>query len=853
MSAVHAIEQVVPAGKSVKPWLILGPFYRDVSDEVEGLTLFENPRTRNGQSTLRKYVEAAEPLLVGTPGEGDPGTYVDEEETWELVRRPEKMLMWGQYNISNHLGAAFLSTVVQPEEAGRTTFRLNGRISSRMQVFLDGTLIFDTEGVAAGHEGGTLAYTFEADLTAGDHVLSLGLFRVGRMAQVGFRLVCDRAVTARVPLAAGMSKTRRAQVEADVQALRLERDLFYPADTIGVRVGQPLQSDARLVCRLMRGGKTLRTVRRQPKGTGLVRICRGEAVGDGAYVLRCTFEDPSGKPIAEVGFNLNVTTPASQLTGYGRMDRRKQMTLAFSAERTGGGHGGIWGAVAQYALGGPVDEAPIRATCEFINNRLDCSDFAIQGLIRLAYWDRQQGRLSLEIRAMMKDTFLNFKYWVDEPGDTVMYMGSENHRLLFHVAEYLVGQLYPTEEFTNSRQCGLYHVTKARMFLMEWLRQRGRFGFDEWHSNSYFPVNIAPLLNLYDFPVEQDYKLRLLAQNVLHYMFFILAADTLHGVFGTTHGRSYARNLVHPDMEGTSSTCWLLFGEGSLQGGSGMSPVSLATSRYRLPELIAKIAADRKTVAESRQQQGTLMGDPQSANFVVYRTPDYLMSGLQDHRKGQYESSTHVGQVTFSERTVVFFSCPHTSGEGAGLRPDYWSGHTTLPRVIQHKNVMALSWRQTEYAWMTHCFFEQDRFDEVIFDGNWTFARKKRGYLGLWSQNGMAVGNYGQYAGRELICDAPENTWLVECGCEADWKTFEVFVEALKGAEARVEDGSVVYDSPSIGRFVTGWDVVPTVAGEPVQTRDYPMLNSPFGESRFASGEMVLRYGDEKLNLYFNL
>ena len=46
---------------------------------------------------------------------------------------------------------------------------------------------------------------------------------------------------------------------------------------------------------------------------------------------------------------------------------------------------------------------------------------------------------------------------------------------LEYVAEFLGGQLYPLEEFTNSRQRGLYHVTKSRMFLMEWLRQRGRF------------------------------------------------------------------------------------------------------------------------------------------------------------------------------------------------------------------------------------------------------------------------------------------------------------------------------------------------------------------------------------------
>ena len=853
MCAKEAIQRKIPVGEIVKPWLMMGPIYRDVSDEVVGLTLFEGRHTTNGQGVLRSYVEEAEAILASEPREGEAGVFAGEAGRWDLVRRPEKVLMWGRYNISNHLVAGFLTARVRPEKAGPAAFRLLMRISSRAQVYLNGKRVFDTEGAQVAGRGGTFEYRFEAELKAGDNVLNVGLFRIGRMAQVGMRLECDQALTVKAPVHGGLSEDQRAKVEGDVQALRLEKDIFYDAHTIGVRLARPLESGARLVCRLMRGGKAVKTVRRQPKGAGLVRICRGSDVPDGGYELVCEFVDGEGRTITGVVFNLIVITPTQPMTGYRKMAQRKQITLEYSADApAGNGRVGIWKAVAQYALGREVDEEAIRRTCEFIDNRLDCADFAIQGVLRLAYWDHERGRLSPEIRTMMKNTFLGFKYWVDEPGDTVMYMGSENHRLLFHVAEYLAGQLYPTEEFTNSRQRGLYHVTKARMFLMEWMRQRGRFGFDEWHSNSYYPINISPLLNLYDFPLEQDYALRHLAGNVLHYMFFNLAADTFHGVFGTTHGRSYARNLIHPDMEGTSATCWLLFGEGSLHGGAGMSPVCLATSRYALPEVIERIALDRKTVTESRQQQGALMRASSTANFVVYRTPDYLMSGLQDHRKGEYESSSHVAQVTFEDKTVVFFSCPHTCGEGGGLRPDYWSGHTTLPRVIQHQNVMSLSWRLSEFAWMTHCFFEQDRFDEVVYEGKWVFARKHKGYLAIWSQNGMTVGDYGQYAGRELVCDAPENTWIVECGREADWGSFEAFAKAMKAAEIKATGETVTYESPSIGRFVTGWDVQPTVAGAPVQTRDYPLLESAFGKARYGSGEMTLRCGAEKLDLYFN-
>ena len=263
--------------------------------------------------------------------------------------------------------------------------------------------------------------------------------------------------------------------------------------------------------------------------------------------------------------------------------------------------------------------------------------------------------------------------------------------MLFHVAEWMAGQLFPTEEFTNSRMRGLYHATKGRTYITEWLRQRGRFGFDEWHSNSYFPVNIAPLINVYDFAIYEDAKLKQMAGGVLDYMFYILAADTYQGIFGTSHGRSYGINLKYPDYEGTSATCWLLYGTGSLiqSSAAGMSPVAIATSSYKPPRILAGIATDDQDVVESKIRQGVSSGSAPHANFCVYRTPDYMISGLQDHRKGEAESSSHVAQVTMGNKAVIFWSCPHTSGEGSGLRPDYWSGHTTLPRVSS----TVTSWR----------------------------------------------------------------------------------------------------------------------------------------------------------------
>ena len=856
MSGADKLRGHVPAGELIRPWLILGPFYEDVSARVQGLTLFERPGAEVGQAAVAEIVADAAPTLAAAPREGDEGRFRGHAARWELVRRPEKFLAWGTYNIDNHLGAAFLSTVVTPDAPGSRRWRIVTRITARAVVAINGAVVHDTAvGVVA--VGGSLAQTFDAPLGPGANVVTIALFRIGRMAQIGCRLeVVDGDVTARVPLGAGVSPELRARVEEEVAGLSLGRDLFGPDDTIGVNVGLAPGAETTLRVRLLSaGGETPREAT-----AGAVEpldLCRGRDLPDGQHRIVCEWSGRDGRPLTGIAYDIRTINPLAGPGGEAGLPERRRLALeGFAAARDfHRTHALVWPEVARYALGrhDEVDEGRIRDLCLFIAARKDCADFGIQGLLRLMYWERERPRLSPAINALMKDTVLGFKYWVDEPGDTVMYMGSENHRLLFHVAEWLAGQLFPTEEFTNSRQRGLYHATKGRMYIAEWLRQRGRFGFDEWHSNSYYPISMAPLLNVYDFTIPEDHKLRQMARAVLDYMCFNLAADSFRGIFGTTHGRSYGKDILHPALEGTSATSWTLFGTGALVvGTSGMAPVSLATSGYNPPPILARIAADEEATIDAWVRQGILQTSARHADFRVYRTPDYLLSGLQDHRKGEYEPATLVAQVTLGNGVVIFWSCPQTAGEGSGLRPDYWSGHTTLPRVVQERNVLALTWRLGDWAWMTHCFFERERFDETRLAGNWAFGRVGRGYVGIWSQHGLAVGTEGQYAGRELLCHAPENTWLVECGREADWGSFDAFVAALTAAPIGADGDIVTYDSPSIGRFITGWEATPTLDGRPIALHGYPLVDSPWAQSAFGSGELTIRHGDEEYEIWFN-
>ena len=103
MQGIENLVRKVPAGEIVKPWLIWGPLYQDLSAYVQGLTLFERKGATVGRAAMAEVIEQAQEVLCSTPYEGQEISWRGEKARWELVRRPEKYLSWGTYHISNHL------------------------------------------------------------------------------------------------------------------------------------------------------------------------------------------------------------------------------------------------------------------------------------------------------------------------------------------------------------------------------------------------------------------------------------------------------------------------------------------------------------------------------------------------------------------------------------------------------------------------------------------------------------------------------------------------------------------------------------------------------------------------------
>ena len=180
---------------------------------------------------------------------------------------------------------------------------------------------------------------------------------------------------------------------------------------------------------------------------------------------------------------------------------RQQMYLDWIlSQPTSDDRGGVWTDIAKLEAGAErINPVAFQAALDFVNAREDPSDFAMTSLVRLYLLNTGTGKLTSEQQAAIKDAILNWKFWLDEPNTTYVEMWTENHQILNHSIEYLAGQTFPDEVFINNGQTGRWHMDHARVLLLQWIDLRARTGFSEWDSETYYPEDLAPLLNLAEF------------------------------------------------------------------------------------------------------------------------------------------------------------------------------------------------------------------------------------------------------------------------------------------------------------------------------------------------------------------
>jgi hypothetical protein len=242
--------------------------------------------------------------------------------------------------------------------------------------------------------------------------------------------------------------------------------------------------------------------------------------------------------------------------------------------------------------GNTIDEAEILDLVDFVNNRYDCADFRLICLVRtyIAY----RHLLTESTVQAIENSMLSFKYWMDEPGSDGMCFWSENHQLLFHTCEYLIGNLFLDSIFSNDGKTGRAHKEKARPKIMSWLKNRFTYGFTEWHSNTYYEEDIAPLSVLVDF--SDDLEMVEQSKMILDILFLDMAMHSFEGYFVATSGRCYENQKKDSRLADVNDILAHAFGiQKRDYDYTRISSMFLLCKNYKVPKIIIDIAHSQGT------------------------------------------------------------------------------------------------------------------------------------------------------------------------------------------------------------------------------------------------------------------
>lgn len=304
-----------------------------------------------------------------------------------------------------------------------------------------------------------------------------------------------------------------------------------------------------------------------------------------------------------------------------------------------------------------IDWNRLDGTLKYIKNEYDCADFKLVNLIRIIY--EYENKIPLSHQDKIKKTLLNFRYWLDEPGENSMCYWSENHQILFASAEYLIGKKYYNNFFPNSKLSGSEHMKKAKTRILDWLQMRWNYGFTEFYSEVYYKEDIAALVNLIDYADDKEITEK--CKIILDLLFYDVATQSTNLMFVSTSGRAYENNRKGPrNLVGLTEYYW---GNGK-EINANIVYGLMQTKNYDLPPVLKEIARDSSNVV-IKQSNGLNISELNREGFnnkttsslmmqwgmEAFVNPEVIRNSLYHIRKNKMFSNSFLGdfkQLDFS-------------------------------------------------------------------------------------------------------------------------------------------------------------------------------------------------------------
>lgn len=503
-------------------------------------------------------------------------------------------------------------------------------------------------------------------------------------------------------------------------------------------------------------------------------------------------------------------------------------------------------------------------------------------------------RMSPETRAIVRNAW---KTYAPYRGDT------ENHWAMYYTSLFIAAEQWPGlpgSEWYNGRSSD-ENRAEAREYLLHWMKITTTIGQGEFDSPDYFPEYAISMLLLADFAQDPEMKLR--GQMMLDYIFADFAAEHLDGQYLGGFSRIYQPAVFKPLLSAASAFAYLYFGTGeATQSGWIALP---ALGRYRLPEIIYRIATDRSApyVHRERKRVRNVIRFGKEKNPPVYKytyvTPDYGIGSLQGGILQPIQQHTWGVRYTFGRPTTTIFGLhPYWSSMELGMffpeelkpliadvvgskstynNPEKWTGGSPYERTFQHRNTLLVLYdipagTQTEHI---DGFFPGNLERRIVDSSGWILCKAGDTFVGWfplqeadWIQEydtpGQSKNTIGRPTDTERSKEAGnwrlrshklQNGYVVEVRSKREIGSFDRFCSMLRRNIPRsvLKPGAVSVRYTTLERVSMKFEFPENrvLDGKTVDLSSTPLFDGPFLSAAVGSQKLTMKYKGMKRVLDF--
>lgn len=535
---------------------------------------------------------------------------------------------------------------------------------------------------------------------------------------------------------------------------------------------------------------------------------------------------------------------------YGTLDERKRESFIYASRQE---QPSVYREMAVMAVGSWEQMNPkvLLEAIGRIRQRQEGSILDLLGLLGILYRFGDHAQFPEALKAPLEEAILNYRYCPEDQGRDIMDFSGESSSLLFATCAILAGQRFPEGVFTRSGLQGKQIRQRGEEQVMSWLHQRAAWGFIDWGSAESSSEIIAALSHLID--LTENEAVWQLAGVMLDKIFFGIALSNFKGLPSGVSHRGDTWEVKGGLVNAVSGIMRLMWGQGlytpHLAGLVSMS----CNQTYQLPDLLTNLALNPLDEMWGRERHCQAGGEG-CVDLASYKTPDYLMTSVQDYHPGEQGAGEHIWQAILGHGAVVFTNHPGSSSEKVAHLPGYWRGNGVLPRLAQWKDALIAVYNLPEAAGLpyTHAYFPTAAFDEYVIRDGWAFARKGNAYLGLTATAGINLTHIGHHAYRELHSPGCQNTWFCQMGRLAQDGEFVDFQEKVIALEFTARDLDINCVTLRGDRLEFGWEGSLLVNHEEQPFGGEWHYQNPYTSTPLPCDKMEIQVGEEVMRLDFS-